>query len=366
MSATISTVRERVRGAVRAGPFGPAFDAAMLRLRKERLRLTVRHLHGPAAIVSAPDEAIVVAPVYNGERYIRSFVAHHTDLGVRHIVLLDNGSSDRTVELAAAYSNVTVLQSRLPYKVYKNLFREYLLRRFGRAGWCLLLDVDELFDYPRSNEVSLRSLLRYLNRHGYNAVVGYMLDMFSDQPLRVRPGSDDDNLRKLYPYYDLANLKRAPYTYLYKDANRISNEAIQIYWGGIRDTIFGTYDWITKHPLVRVGDGRIFQGSLSHDVYGASVADISCVLYHYKFLDSFRRQAERAVELGNYAGNSRYYREYLRVLKEQPDLVVHRPTSQRLRSVDELVDQGFLASSQAYAEWARSRGLEPASSDRTR
>jgi hypothetical protein len=297
---------------------------------------------------------VVVCLVRNGELYLRSFLDHYSRLGVRQIAFLDNGSSDNTVELirGCGLDNVTLLRCALPYRRYQFLFKEYLLSLFGVGGWRLHVDVDELFDYPRSEELPLQQLLDYLNQGGYSAMVAYLLDMFAPGPLCTWRSSPDDDLRTTYPLYDISNIKRRPYTQQYGNANQISNPAIELYWGGIRNSVFSSKDWLTKHPLVRLESGVQLRGNVSHDIYGARLADVSGVLYHYKFHDRLQEQARQAVREKNYFRGSLQYRRYLAVLDAEPNLTISGPTARRLESVDDLLAQGFLAESAAYREFA--------------
>ena len=93
--------------------------AIVKRVRRLRVRLSVRHLHGPERVAYASDELVVVCIVRNGRPYIRSFIDHHLSLGVKHVVFLDNGSDDGTVAVARDHERVTVLQTKLPYKKYE-------------------------------------------------------------------------------------------------------------------------------------------------------------------------------------------------------------------------------------------------------
>src|ERR671914_418027 len=101
------------------------------------LESQIRHLHGPEEVTYAPYELVVVCLVRDGRPYLRSFIEHYLSLGVKHIVFLDNGSTDGTVSAAQSYENVTILQSELPFKDYKNPLRKYLVTRFGRGRWIL-------------------------------------------------------------------------------------------------------------------------------------------------------------------------------------------------------------------------------------
>src|SRR5512133_2380919 len=63
-----------------------------------RVPRTICHVQGPTEISYALDELVVLCVVRNGELYVRSFLDHYAALPVRHIVFLDNGSTDRTVD----------------------------------------------------------------------------------------------------------------------------------------------------------------------------------------------------------------------------------------------------------------------------
>ena len=133
-------------------------------------------------------------------------MGHYGELGVKHFVFLDNGSTDATVERLRIYHNVTVLQTSAEYRSYENTMKRYLLQRFARGRWCLCADIDELFDYPSSKTVSLALLLRYLSAHNYNAVVTQMLDMIPDTPLQKAGAACHVDLKQEYRSYDISAL----------------------------------------------------------------------------------------------------------------------------------------------------------------
>jgi flagellar biosynthesis chaperone FliJ len=86
-----------------------------------------------------------------------------------------------------------------------------------------------------------------------------------------------------------------------------------------------------------------------HWVDNARIADITCVLFHYKFLEGhFHEQAARAVQEESYWNNSADYKKYLQVLDENPTLQVKQETAREIKSVDDLVEDGFLVVSEEY------------------
>jgi len=320
------------------------------------LHSSIEHLHGPEEVPYGGDELVVVCLVRDSRPYVKSFVEHYRSLGVKHLFFLDNGSTDGTVEALKNYDNTTVLRSKLPYKGYRLAFKRFLIDRFGkRDRWCLYADIDELFDYPYSEVVGLNSLLGYLNSNSYTAVAAQMLDMFPEEPLSGREENlKDEPLKERYRFYDLSNITRTSIKErLSLRNNTLQSDDIEFFSGGIRGAIFGARPHLTKHPLVFL-DGRVkpMEGlSLDSDhwVDNAMVADITCVLLHYKFLDGyFHKQAVRAVQEENYWNDSADYKRYLEILDKNPALQLKRESARELRSVNDLVENGFLVVSEEY------------------
>ncbi len=328
-------------------------------LQIRQISRAIEHVHGPTTIPYDADELVVVCLVRDGELYVNSFMQHYIQLGVKHIVLLDNGSVDQTVSLARQYGNVTILQCHLPFKQYKMALRHYLIRRFGQQGrWLLYVDIDELFDYPHSDVVSLPRFLGYLRQGGYTAVIAYMLDMFAEEPLTAVTSHVDDDLKARYRYYDISDVVRMDYHF---PRNQLPTPEIKTYLGGIRRTLFDPHTDIRfiliKHPLFLL-DGRLKPLFVDeHFVRDARIADVTAVLFHYKFLADFAVRTARAVREENYHTGSQDYKKYQEVLAQQPDLQIKRHTSSRFEWVGELVDNGFLYVSAAYARFA-GRGME--------
>lgn len=323
------------------------------------LHHSIQHLHGPKEIPYADDELIVVCLVRDGQPYLKTFVEHYFSLGVKHIVFLDNDSSDDTVSAAARYENVTVLRTKLSFKSYEYAMKRYLLTRFGKKGrWGLCVDIDELFDYPYSDVVSLDSFLRYLTSKSYTAVMAHMLDMFPEKPLSDQPSDFGESLKELHRFYDISNLvrksiKKAAHI---RRNNNYESHVMERFHGGIRHSVFGNSAALTKQPLTFL-DGKVkpMDGS-SHWASNARVADITCVLFHYKFLDGyFHAQARQAVREGQYGNYSARYKGYLKELEKNPSLQVKQGTAKEIKSVNDLLEEQFLVISDDYVSWVNAQ-----------
>jgi hypothetical protein len=103
----------------------------------------------------------------------------------------------------------------------------------------------------------------------------------------------DEPLKERHRFYDISNIKRENIKEFPRLRNNVlESDEIEFFSGGIRSTLFGSTSLLTKFPLVYL-DGRIKpMDDSSHWVDNARIADLTGVLFHYKFLDEhFHKQA---------------------------------------------------------------------------
>src|SRR5215213_4786490 len=313
---------------------------------------SIEHLYGPEEVPYEADELVLLCLLRDGRPYLKSFVEHHFSLGIKHLFFLDNGSTDGTVEALKGYENVTVLHTGLPFERYELSMRQYLVERFCQKGrWCLYADMDEVFDYSYSDVVSLSSLLRYLNERSYTAVVAQMLDMFPEEPLSGSRASTllDEPLKERHRFYDISNVQRTGIRE-HRPArnNTYGSDDIEAFYSGLRNALFGTRKFLTRFGLM-FSDGRLkpFAGS-GHWVDEARVADLTCVYFHYKFLDGYlRMKAAEGLE-DQHHWNTPHYNKYLKALDSNLSLQLKQESARELRSVNELVENHFLVVSEEY------------------
>lgn len=313
-------------------------------------RGALEHVYGPDGVPCGDEEAVVLCLVRNGELWIPTFIRHHRELGARHLFFLDNESTDSTVERIRSFPGVTVWRTGLPFGHFEIALRRWMARRFGRGKWCLICDVDELFDYPGSERLPLPLFLRYLNRRGFQVVTAQMLDMFSRKSFAELESHPDDDLRAKYPFYDLSGLRYRRDIYWIDD--EVPHHADQFCtFGGVRERIFGSTGLLqTKHPLVRVEEGVEVLPYDGHFSTGR-VADVMGVLRHYKFLSNLPAYAREAVRLKQHSRGSIHYRAFLDVLEDGGDVGLYSETAERLDRVSELVERGYLTASEEYERW---------------
>ena len=315
----------------------------------------IEHVHGPRKVDYKIDELVVLVLLRNGRPYIKPFIEHYFSLGVKHIVFLDNGSIDGTVEALQNYANVTVLRSRLPYKKYNVTLKQYLVERFGRGRWTLNPDMDELFEYPYSDVVSLKALLRYLNENSYTAVVTHMLDMFPGTGLSAdSPATEYEGLKELHRFYDISDVRTWDYREVGDIGNVVANEQIEVLQGGVIQRIFRTSPLLTKHPLVFLDEQLTPHDLSDHWVGNARIADFTGVFLHYKLSANLYGLVQREIEERKYINRHGKYDKMHKVLAEAPSLLIKNDSSKELKNVNELVGTRFVSVSRQYMRFVES------------
>lgn len=158
-------------------------------------------------------------------------------------------------------------------------------------------------------------------------------------------------------WYDNSELSKRDYRDWMGNKNRLPSDTVplHLYRGGIRKTTFGVDPWLTKHPLLFKDGGVELSLKTSHACSNARVADVTCVLYHYKFDRRFVEACRTAVQRGNYWNDSHEYRRYLKRLKQNSRLELKQPTARKLQGVNQLVEEGFLVASAAFYRFIQKR-----------
>ncbi len=313
-------------------------------------------LFGKPVIECSNSEFIVVCLVKNGEEYVEHFIEHYLIMGAKHLFFIDNGSDDNTISLIKQYEKVSIYETKLEHKKYESEIRRTLIEDIGRNKWCMCVDIDEFFDYPFSYSLPISGFLKYLNENKYTAVIAYMLDMFSKK-LSFHNDNSGEDIFETCRYFDISNIYKEDY-YSFSNSlgiyNRLSDRSIQYYYGGIRGSSFlqnqGKF-LLTKHPLLFI-DGQIEPISDPHFCNKANVADICCLLRHYKFTPVFKEKVEKSIGSNTYTYFAqKEYEAYYNEVKNKDNLNLYSNTAQQFGCVDDLLSCDFLKVSQNYVDF---------------
>jgi hypothetical protein len=328
-------------------------DRAQLSAEEQLVESSTTHVAGARELDLAADQCVAVCLIRDGRWYVDGFVEHYLRLGVDHVVFLDNGSTDGTVDRLVGRDRVSVFRCDLPYRDHKLAMKRHLVRRFAGRGWGLCVDSDEHFDYPASSQISMRDFLAYLVDGERDAVRALMLDLYPRASLRAS-WEAGERWRDEHVYFETDTLKRRVFP-------ADGMPPIDIFWNGVRGRLGVPRLCLTKFPLIRP-TGRVrFLEDDAHLVSHANEADVSGLLLHYKFAPCFPARVADALARKQYHASSSEYVYYDAALKADPDLALWTETARRYAGTDDLAGTEYLPASPAFRAWVAQRAGAPRS-----
>jgi predicted Zn-dependent protease len=282
-------------------------------------------------------DLLVFAAMKNEKARLGWFLNYYRRLGADKFILVDNDSSDGTAEQLLGEPDVILYHTPDRYSLagWGVRWINELIDRYGRENWCLYVDADEAFVFPGSETTSLRTLTKYLDAQGFEAVATPMLDMY---PAEVPSGEHDlDELQARYAYFDWP---------LYSQSSAVC-PYVEFY-GGVRRRLLVGYQLLTKVPLINGKAGIQFLMS-THRITPAKIADITGALLHYHLISilqpEYQPLLDEAIHEGEFANSSlerRRSRELLSAVTSLPDLRAR--SSIRYESTEQLTKLGVMQS----------------------
>ena len=304
------------------------------------------------------DEIRAVLKVRNEVLRLPSVLEHHRRLGIGRFFVVDNGSTDGTVDYLLAQHDVHCFytDSRFSKSGRGCAWMNALLDAFGEGHWCLVVDADELFVFPAYESTGLRTLCTYLDQSGAHAVFAVLLDMYASTSVKATHYSPGQSFLAACPYFDPGP---------YKLVRRKFFPPFKIL-GGVRERIF----WqnknrsfppptISKVPLVKWQKGQkyVTNHSMTPPI---TLSEIWGVLLHFKFFADFHERVVQEVARGELYAGAREYRAYSEVLEQDPELTLHYEGSERYRDSEQLVQLGFMRTSKPYKQFVAHALSSPA------
>lgn len=325
-----------------------AEEAAAVRLEP------VRRLPRPAR-----DAVVLVSVIRNEAAIVDDFLAHHRRIGVDRFVVLDNGSTDGTLERLEGEPDVDLhLVRRRFLPPLKQGWINRAIAEYGHDRWYVYADADEhlVFDGCEDGcaDGGLGGLIAHAGRRGLRRVRGMLVDMYAPGPLLRRgpgPGAPRLPLAEAFPLFDSDSYRE---TLCKQRISRHGGPRWRRFW---RD---GISPELTKYPLFHIVEGEIFDNPHHLYPYGGNFASPCLVgILHFKFDGRFPGKIADALEHEQYFDGSAEYKHYRRVLSSDPRLALDYPGSRRYRTPADLVACGLIEPIRAGGP-SRRREIGPA------
>jgi len=260
-----------------------------------------------------PGAVLLFVTLFNAMDYVESFLDHYRALGVDHFFVVDNASTDGSLEKLCEQPDVSVFSNPESFagSAFGVLWINHLMQRFGVNHWCFHVDIDEYFVFPDyDGSRTLQDLLSYCEDRGFGCVPAIELDMYPEY-LADRPDVDPFVASC---YFDV--------DYVVTESEMPPYVMIQ---GGLRQRLTGLPLSMQKSPLVLMApDVRYIE--CNHSTTHLPVADLSGALLHYKFVGDIRRRVDDAISRAEHFAGAISYRRLDRAvgaLGEAKSLLSH-------------------------------------------
>lgn len=243
------------------------------------------------------------------------FLRYYRDLGVTQFLIVDNGSTDGSLDYLQQQDDVSLWSTDKSYR--RSRFGvdwlNWLLSRYGSGHWCLTVDPDEFLAYPFCDSRPLDALTDWLDAAQARSFGTLLLDLYPKGPISAQPYVAGADPLDIAPWFDPGN-------YIISKDKRFENLWIQ---GGPRARAFFADEpkkapALNKIPLVKWRRNYCYVSSthsllprgLNHvyDEWGGEM--VSGVLLHTKFLSPVSGKATEEIQRGEHYAGGREYRAY--------------------------------------------------------
>lgn len=287
--------------------------------------------HGKTGIY--PDDLPLIFLVRNERWLLPNFLWHYRKLGVTRFISVDDASTDGTLELLLAQSDVDVWQSPLRYKDASRgrSWREKLFDIYGRDRWYVNVDSDEFLVYEGCDERNLWSVVHGLEESRYQRLAAPMIDMY---PLDIEQARVE-KLAHFMPWEIADHFDASGYEL------RVKKRAPSLR-GGARLRKFGHSLEMMKYPLI-YWDDQCRLGSSIHQPlpYERNFVPLMGALLHFKMFSDFEEKVRLAVAGGQYYNGSAAYRAAMDSFGTGRINQMSTKDSVKFAGVEQLVTMGF-------------------------
>ncbi len=276
---------------------------------------------------------VVISVFRNEADILDRFIEHYRDLGIRNFILIDNDSTDNSVEICKAKSRNDIAIFWTP-DVYRDAksgidWSNAVLDHLGRFGtpWVLVVDSDEFLVLPDREQQDLVAACDALDQRHFEALCTPMIDLHSKSDISELGKTNLDETK----FFDRSG---------YEVSGAANFPHFQLY-GGPRSRTVGSRQFSLKKvalfKLVRGVRLKIGAHALTERL---NLAPSTAALLHYKLSASLIEKVKReAIE--NRRTQTEHYRRYEELIETDFSFFdEHRSTE--YCSPSDLIDAGLI------------------------
>lgn len=273
------------------------------------------------------EDVLLFMTLRNEKVRLPYFLKYYRRLGVRHFLIVDNGSDDGSHEYLLEQPDVSLWVTRHSYKKahFGVDWLNWLQRKYGHGHWCLTVDADEFLVFPFCDTRTIGALTDWLDAASVKSFGAMLVDMYPKGPVDSVPYRAGANPFDIAAWFDSGN-------YTIRKNSRFQNLWIQ---GGPRARMFfrdqpAKAPALNKIPLVKWHRNYVYVSSthmllprglnLVYEQSGGEKAS-GCLL-HAKFLDILTEKAAEELKRGQHYSGSQEFRAYQTALAERPQLQI--------------------------------------------
>ncbi|MFC1575517.1 glycosyltransferase family 2 protein [Gemmatimonadota bacterium] len=277
------------------------------------------------------------------------FLEFYREKGAGLFVIADNESTDGTTEYLTEQPDVLLFRASGSYAASRSGidWLNALLHEFGRDRWCLTVDTDELLVFPHCERLEVPDLTDYLDARGANALPTFMLDMYSQEPIREVRYQAGWPFLSVCPFFDPAGYLEFETVGPGRRIPSRGGPRHRLFWEGRQRKRPAPV--LVKYPLVRWSKSLIYEAS-THVLSNVRAGDVTGVLLHFKFLSDFVSRAEEEVGRREHFDGASQYSAYWEVISGHPGLCAYFEGSVRYGGSRQLMEMGLMHSSVAFDE----------------